>query len=328
MAERAGERPRDDTGFRARLLERAGRVSRRMHPSRTKARAGRALAYLSGDPGRVRCDVDGIEFVLRPADRVAGEAFWNGEYDDGLVSLLAALLEPSTVFADVGANVGLIGLRIASRLRRLCTAEPSGAGLRGRVQLFEPVPANVALIEASLARNPELAEFSVVLPIGLSDTAARLPIHVEGRGDRSGNAALKEPLGAERGRTTVVAEFDRLDDVLDSHQLPAPTLMKLDVEGAELACLRGAVSTLRHHRPVIFGEFNTDLMPLYGSSFLDSWALLETNGYRIFGFESDRSLRQKPPEAKLGDVLLVPHHRLGSVRELLERAGIELHVES
>jgi FkbM family methyltransferase len=272
--------------------------------------------------------VDGVELVLRPADRTAGAAFWNGEYDDQLVALLGALLEPSTVFADVGANVGLIGLRIASRFPSVWGPEPAGLHHRGQVQLFEPVPANVALIEASLALNPTLGEFAVVLPLGLSDAATRSPLHVEGRGDRSGNAALKEAPGAARGRSTVWAEFDRLDDVLDSHQLPPPTVMKLDVEGAELACLRGAVSTIERHRPIIFGEFNTDLMPLYGSSFLDSWAILEPNGYRVFRFEDPSRLRQAVPRALLGDVLLVPDDRLAHARELLGRAGIELCVDS
>ncbi len=328
MPDGAGDRSGDDGDLRTRVLEHAGRLSRRITPSRTKSRAGRALAYLLGDPARVSCDVDGVELVLRPADRTAGAAFWNGEYDDQLVALLGALLEDSTVFADVGANVGLIGLRIASRLRKLWPAESPGAGRRGQVQLFEPVPANVALIEASLARNPELDEFAVVLPLGLSDSATRLALHVEGRGNRSGNAALKERPGSGRGRTTVWAEFGRLDDVLESQQLPAPTLMKLDVEGAELACLRGAVSTIRRHRPIIFGEFNTDLMPIYGSSFLDAWALLEPNGYRIFRFDGPTLLRQTIPRAKLGDVLLVPVDRLPAVREQLLPTGIELCADS
>jgi FkbM family methyltransferase len=327
MSERRAAGPHDDEELRARLLEHAGRLSRRVAPSRTKSRAGRALAYLLGDPGRVRCEVDGVELVLRPADRTAGAAFWNGEYDDQLVTLLGALLEPSTVFADVGANVGLIGLRIARRLRELWPAGSPTVDRRGQVQLFEPVPANVALIDASLARNPELAEFCVMVPLGLSESSTKMALHVEGRGNRSGNAALKEPPGAERGRTTVVAEFERLDDVLDTHHLPGPTLMKLDVEGAELACLRGAVSTLERHHPIIFGEFNTDLMPLYGSSFLDSWELLERNGYRIFCFDGPTRLRQVPPKAKLGDVLLVPDDRLDAASGLLASAGIELFVE-
>ena len=55
----------------------------------------------------------GVRQWLRPAIRTA--AFWRREYEDQVVDLLVALLIPSTSFADIGANFGLIRVRIAVR---------------------------------------------------------------------------------------------------------------------------------------------------------------------------------------------------------------------
>lgn len=45
---------------------------------------------------------------------------------------------------------------------------------------------------------------------------------------------------------------------LDSLGLPGPTVVKIDVEGAEVAALRGMTETLRTHRPVVIVEVHSD----------------------------------------------------------------------
>jgi FkbM family methyltransferase len=73
--------------------------------------------------------------------------------------LLVTLLEPGWVVADVGANIGLIGLRLADHLRTLGS---------GKVLLFEPVPANNALLRRSLVAN-NLQQYAELFEVGLSD---------------------------------------------------------------------------------------------------------------------------------------------------------------
>ena len=56
---------------------------------------------------------------------------------------------------------------------------------------------------------------------------------------------------------------ERLDDVLPGDYVP--TLIKIDVEGAEGAAFRGALETLRRHKPIVVFEHGLGGADRYGS---------------------------------------------------------------
>jgi hypothetical protein len=85
--------------------------------------------------------------------------------------------------------------------------------------------------------------------------------------------------------------------------------VKLDVEGAEVGFLAGAQKTLRTARPIILGEFNSALMPKFGTTFVDAAALLPSD-YVIFGFVDAHTVEEKHARVGIGDVLLVPRERV------------------
>ena len=78
---------------------------------------GRLAAYLLGDPPAVQGSIGGLRVWLRPADRTASAAFWSGRFEEDFVALLTAVLEPGMTVVDAGANVGMVGLRLAAHLR-------------------------------------------------------------------------------------------------------------------------------------------------------------------------------------------------------------------
>ena len=100
----------------------------------------------------------------------------------------------------------------------------------GAVAAFEPDPDNYAKL---VRRHADL--HAVFLPCGVSSTAG-LTRFDGGRGTSS-------RIG-ESGETVI--QCVGIDDCLPSF---APTLIKMDIEGAEPAALRGAERTLRRHRP-------------------------------------------------------------------------------
>lgn len=269
---------------RERVLRVAGEVSRRLPPGRTKNRVGRAVAYGLGNPSAVSADLNGVRLWLRPANRTASGAFWSGEYEDHVVDLLVALLLPSMTFVDIGANVGLIGVRVAVRAR------PK------RSFLIEPVPANVALLERSVEENG-LRDSCRVLPYGLDDHSRDGELYVDAHGAGSGNAGP----GPAYGRTRTGVSFRRLDELVE-----APVdVIKIDVEGAEPAALRGATTILSRSRPCIFGEFADDQSGT-GTALVDAMAVVEPLDYAVFAFVGSRHMVRVPVKPGRGDVLLVP----------------------
>lgn len=154
---------------------------------------------------------------------------WLGSYERDKQALFLRHIRPGVAVYDIGANVGFYTL-LASRI----------VGPAGSVIAFEPLPRNLALLREHIRCN-ELANVRVI------DAAVA---------ERAGEACFDDSLGhaeghiAESGpiRVKVVA----IDELRDAGQIPAPAAMKIDVEGAEMAALRGADRTIAAAQPVIF----------------------------------------------------------------------------
>lgn len=151
---------------------------------------------------------------------------------------LADALGAGDVFLDVGANVGFFSL-LAARL----------VGPTGAVWAVEPVPANVAQIQHNARRNRfrNLAVVDAAASSSAGTTTLLLAVHPGGAVIASAGAP-PDPAGALEVRTV------RIDDLVASGQVRPPTVVKIDVEGAELDVLEGMPATLRDHRPVVVCE--------------------------------------------------------------------------
>lgn len=196
--------------------------------------------------------VDMRNSQLIGADR---ESFPDG-YEPDVAAALELLLPDGGTFLDAGANWGYFALLAALR-----------PGFHGQVVAIEPAPRPADDLDA-------LA------------TALALPIqrHRLALGDADGMAVLSQPLmtggaslvDAPAGTPVPVRRLDGLD-------LPAPDVIKLDVEGAELAALRGGARLLERHRPAIIMECRTDTP---GGDWASPLHLLAGHGYRLFALEA------------------------------------------
>lgn len=154
---------------------------------------------------------------------------WLGSYEYEKQKALQRELKAGDVMYDVGANVGFYSL-LASVL----------VGESGHVYAFEPAPGNLAALKKHLkmnrVRNCTVIEAAVSATDG---NAAFDPSE-----DRS-TGHLAET-GGVRVRTLT------LDRLIHDGAVRPPTLMKIDIEGAEPDCLRGASDIIQSFRPVIF----------------------------------------------------------------------------
>ncbi|MCC6681079.1 MAG: FkbM family methyltransferase [Phycisphaeraceae bacterium] len=135
-------------------------------------------------------------------------------------------VQAGDVVYDVGANLGIVSMLVAR-----CTTD-----MDIRIDAFEPEPANFALLQANLAENHVASVHLHALALGEQDGAVMLHRHGEAGGGthattgRSGDAVA---VPVARGQT-----------IAQQTQAP-PTVLKIDVEGAEWAVLRGFEPLLR-----------------------------------------------------------------------------------
>jgi FkbM family methyltransferase len=164
--------------------------------------------------GLIYLDVDESPMMRRRAENA---------YEPHKVAAVQRLLRPGATFVDVGSNKGDFAL-IAART----------AGPQGRVVAIEPSPENCRWIRRSVELNGypnvELHE------LALSDSEGEAPLYI---GERSGWHSLLPGEGA-----AVTVRTRTLDGLLEEIACPAPDMLKVDVEGAELAVLAGAARTL------------------------------------------------------------------------------------
>jgi FkbM family methyltransferase len=171
-------------------------------------------------------------FILGAAAGPAGGAsILAGRCEPEQTAAVAASLRPGDVFFDVGANVGYYTLLAADRV-----------GPAGRVVAFEPVIRNLSFLHRHLERN-RVANVTV-LPFACAAESGYA--HFE-RGDTVATGHLAG--GGRRAGTLVhTITVDAAAQLLGL----VPTILKVDVEGAEEDVLRGAARTLRTARPRIF----------------------------------------------------------------------------
>jgi FkbM family methyltransferase len=121
------------------------------------------------------------------------------------------------VFVDIGANVGLFSLFVASH-----------AGANARILAIEPEPENLQRLRFNIAANPDVP--IRVVAMALNECAGTLALEVDRR-DRGGTRA--RPLSQTDEADTVHVECRPLLDVLGLEGVASIDALKIDVEGAE-----------------------------------------------------------------------------------------------
>lgn len=182
-------------------------------------------------------------FALDPRSHVLLRLLLEGEYESDLARVFFGYVEPASDVVDVGANVGFFTVGAA---RRLTT---------GRLLAIEPTPGAFRRLSANVIRN-QVAE-RVILRHAMAGSAEGTGTirYIPGLEEYSGARAPQHPALAA-GEFEVQCEnvpMETLDCLVERFNL-RPSLIKIDVEGAEAQVLAGAQATLSRFRPVVIAE--------------------------------------------------------------------------
>ena len=229
--------------------------------------------------------IDGAWIAVRQGDPLARWILGGGmEAPDRRA--LAALLRPGDLFVDGGAHWGLYTV-LAAR----------GVGPSGLVVAFEPEAENRARLERTVAANG----FGnvVVSAVALSD-GARGALLVTDTMNSGGHSLFEAAIGDPGA--TVAVETGSLDELLPrlaGSFAGAPVVLKLDVQGAELAVLDGAARTLGRTRALLV-EFTPGWLAREGRDPAELPRRLLAEGFSLQAFPVDS---REPPYAVVpGDV--------------------------
>ena len=189
-----------------------------------------------------------------------------------LTPLLETFVTSGSTFVDVGANIGIY-TGWAARL----------AGPGGRVLAFEPVPATREDLKSVVALNR--LDTVEIIPKALGREPGTITLWVVPHASGLTSAVPPEAGSAAAANLQSVAvPQTTLDDELASRGGAAPTLVKIDVEGYEMAVLEGATRTLsRPDSPAVVFETHGAHLARAGVRFADVPAWFEDRfGYELY----------------------------------------------
>lgn len=174
--------------------------------------------------------------------------------------LLATVLQANSCGIDVGAHEGAF-------LTMLLKNAPDG-----RHWAFEPLPEYFEKLR-------ETFKGISVYNLALSDSPGKATFYkAVGAEAMSGLKPQHYPVPVQLEQFEIVTA--RLDDIIPSHvQID---MIKIDVEGAELAVLKGAKHLINRCRPLIIFEFAQLHSEAYSVTPNDMFTFFEDNEYTIF----------------------------------------------
>jgi len=194
-----------------------------------------------------------------------------GELETPVQEAFRRRLTAGDVVFDVGANVGFLSL-VAGAI----------VGPSGRVVSWEPVPASADAIRRNAAVNRmdwvEVREAAVGAEPG---TQTLLEV------DEQSWSHLADRGRHPRTNVERAVRVEALDPLVASGELPPPRLVKIDVEGSEVAVLPGMRRILEEHRPDLVVELHAT-----NDEVAD---ILEPLGYALENLDGPAPIREAGP---------------------------------
>ena len=178
----------------------------------------------------------------------SGIRFIKGTYEPKNVEAIQKTVKEDDVVYDVGAHVGYFSVLMGDIV---------GSG--GKVIAFEPRGLNLGYLQRHVSVN----------------NCDNIKIVSKAVGDHSGHAKLETRTGSGTGYISDTGDEDveitSIDELVESGALPPPTFLKIDVEGGEMAVLRGAKSVIKRQRPRMILATHGDAIDAECRALLKEW---------------------------------------------------------
>lgn len=196
-----------------------------------------------------------------------GGSGWDGENESKALSTLVP--NRPLIVLDVGANDGRWSVEFAN----------SHGNKDSRFFLIECAPYCFAGIEKRLPCIPN----PTVLKCAMSDSIGMAKLQIPTQGSGLASFYVRNDVSVvQHTYTTLEVETRTLDNVAESEHLDRVDILKMDIEGHELAALRGARGLLSKKKIAViqfeFGSANVNAHVF----FRELWDLLHTHNFKLY----------------------------------------------
>lgn len=199
-------------------------------------------------------------WINNPSDwyRIAHSGFEEGFIQELLTSIL-----PSDIFLDIDSAQGLYAILAAA--------------IGAEVYAIEPDPISIASLRKNQALNVELAKNLHILDMAVGDWTGNLELNIDPNSVQAASFKRVSPVLSKR----VLVPITTVDILITSQQIKSPTVVKIDVEGAEYMVLKGMRELLvsNNHPDHLFIELHKRFWREFDTSLEEIQAYVTEVGY-------------------------------------------------
>jgi FkbM family methyltransferase len=228
------------------------------------------------------------------------------DYEADTSAFIAAVHEGGHIL-DVGANIGLIALRLATRIES-----------RNQIFAVEAMPSDFKALEDNIRAN-EMQKRVQPLHYALGENDGDVAyIQIEGGdADRTGTANI---LPNEFEFQRIPLTLRSIDALAAKGVLKRPIkFIKIDTDGYDLFVLRGAHRLMTEDRPIVLAEAARHCMNWHGVCIDDIATFAISRGYELWSKQA-KTIRfevWRPGNPFETDALLVPREKTERLAHLL-----------
>ena len=197
----------------------------------------------------------------------------NEAYDRLTRKVIKKVCQPDSICVDIGTNEGKI-------LQMMLQAAP-----QARHFAFEPIPALFDTLQQQYGLQANIYNLALCDHAGTSSFNLVIT-------DMAYSGLIKRPYDKAEEDTQIQVQTGLLDQIIPADI--RPVLIKMDVEGAELLVLKGAVQTILRSKPLLLFEFGKAGATAYGYNETDMYRFItDVLRYKIYTLSA--WLSQKSP---------------------------------
>jgi len=246
---------------------------------------------LGDDDGRVllpvlRGPAKGLWFKFDLIKKKESAYLW-GRYDTEILRKIQKICKPGWTVWDCGTYLGFYTAFFARLV-----------GSKGKVVAIEPDPFNIDRTKQNIALNGfdnvEFFQAAIGRPIGQAEFLLN-----EGSNSHLDGTwvwGVDKELASKQHR--ILVKCLSLDQLIEEQEIPAPNLIKLDIEGAEEVALKYTIKIITQFKPMIVLELH------HPECDRAAWEFAKESNYSLVSLDSGKACLKR--EDVFGTLLCTP----------------------
>lgn len=212
------------------------------------------------------CSVANTDAVFNIDTRIEFERISDIGDEEPVLHDLLGRLNSDDVFFDIGANIGLYSCLVGRSIPN------------GQVIAFEPHPKNLEKLQDNMSSNDVIGQ---ALQLALSDTESIVPFDL-GNGEAGiGKSSIVDSNHSNKNSVSSVPTVPG-DTLIEQGVVPIPSVIKVDVEGAEGKVLNGLNDTLAESDcRLVYCEIHHEEMHKFGTESVEIHQQLRDAGFEV-----------------------------------------------